>query len=311
MRCLVTGGAGFIGSHIQDELIKLGYQVTVVDNLSSGKKAYLNPKAKFYKLDIRSASEILDLFKKLKPEVVFHLAAQIEVPYSMAHPLEDTQINILGTLNILEACKLTGVKKIIYSNTGGAYYGDVPQKNLPVTEDYPVSLPTSFYGVSKAASEQYVKLYSHVYGMSYVALRYANVYGPRQDGNREAGIVAIFTTKMLAGETPVINGDGLHTRDYIYVGDVVAANIAALNYKNNDYFNISTGIPTSNNEVFATLEGYLKTGKPVEHGPDRPGDARHVILSAQKAKSRLKWSNEVNFKEGVRLTLEAYGWKSE
>ena len=311
MRCLVTGGAGFIGSQIQDKLIELGHQVLIVDNLRSGKKAFLNKKSKFYKIDIRSANKILDLFKKLKPEVVFHLAAQNEVSYSMAHPMEDTQINILGTLNILEACKLTGVKKIIYSNTGGAYYGDVPDEDLPITEDYPVSLPTSFYGVSKAAAEQYIKLYSHLYGSSYVSLRYANVYGPRQDGNREAGIVAIFTSKILAGETPVINGDGLHTRDYIYVGDVVAANIAALSYEKNDYFNISTGVPTTNNEVYAILEGYLKTGKPVKYGPERPGDARHVILSPEKAKSRLGWSDQVNFREGVRLTLESYGWKSE
>lgn len=307
MKCLVTGGAGFIGSHIQDELIKLGHRVIIVDNLSSGKKKYIDPKSDFHKLDVRSADKILNLFKKVKPDAVFHLAAQIEVPYSMTHPLEDAQINILGTLNVLDACKQTGVKKVIYTNTGGAYYGDIPQSDLPISEDHPVPHPTSFYGVSKASAEQYVKLYSHIYGLSYVSLRYANVYGPRQDGNRESGIVAIFTTKMISGEVPVINGDGLHSRDYVYVGDVAAANVAALNYKKSDYFNIATGVPTDNNKVFATLENYLKTGKPAVYGPDRPGDARHVILSPKKAKSLLKWSPKVSFEQGVRLTLKSYG----
>ena len=184
MKCLITGGAGFIGSHVQDKLIKLGHHVIIVDNLRSGKKANLNPVSEFYKLDIRSAEKILDIFKTTRPEAVFHLAAQNEVSYSMAYPVEDTQINVLGMLNILEASKSVCVQKIIYSNTGGAYYGDVPEPDLPITEDHPVSFPTSFYGVSKAAAEQYLKVYSHIYGLSYVSLRYSNVYGPRQDGNR-------------------------------------------------------------------------------------------------------------------------------
>jgi UDP-glucose 4-epimerase len=308
MKCLITGGAGFIGSHIQDKLLKLGHKVYIIDNLRSGKKSNLDPRSEFHKIDIRSFGKVISLFKKVKPEAVFHLAAQNEVPYSMEHPLEDTKINILGTLNILNACKLTGVKKIVYSNTGGAFYGDVPESDLPIPEDYTVKYPTSFYGVSKAAAEQYLKLYDYVYGLPYVSLRYSNVYGPRQDGNREAGIVAIFTTKMISGEIPRINGDGLHTRDYVYVGDVVDANVAALNYSKSDYFNISTGIPTSNNAVFSTLESYLKTGKPATYGPERPGDARHVTLSPEKAVSLMGWSPKVDFKQGVKLTLESYGY---
>lgn len=310
MKCLITGGAGFIGSHIQDKLLELGHKVTIIDNLQSGKKTNLDPRSEFYKVDIRSADKIMSIFEKVRPDVVFHLAAQNEVPYSMEHPMKDTEINIIGTLNILEAGKSAGIKKIIYSNTGGAYYGDVPESDLPIPEDYAVKHPTSFYGVSKAAAEQYIKLYNYIYGLSYVSLRYSNVYGPRQDGNREAGIVAIFTTKMLSKEVPRINGDGLHTRDYIYVGDVVDANIAALNYKSSDYFNISTGIPTSNNSVFSTLESYLKTGNPATYGPDRPGDARHVTLSPKKAKLLLSWSPKTNFKQGVKLTLESYRYKS-
>ena len=309
MRCLVTGGAGFIGSHIQDKLIELGHHVIILDNLRSGKKEYVNPKSEFHNIDIRSKDEITSLFNKTKPDVVFHLAAQNEVPYSMDHPFEDAEINILGMLNILEAGKTIGVKKFIYSNTGGAYYGDVQESDLPISEDFPVTYPTSFYGVSKAAAEQYLKLYSHIYGLSYVSLRYSNVYGPRQDGNREAGIVAIFTTKMINGKVPVIFGDGLHTRDYIYVGDVVDANVAALNYPNSDYFNIATGKATSNNEVYNTLESYLKTGKKVVYGHDRPGDARHVTLSPKKAIKLLHWSPKINFMQGVRLTLESYGKK--
>jgi UDP-glucose 4-epimerase len=306
MKCLITGGAGFIGSHIQDKLIELGHEVGIIDSMRSGKKANLNPKSEFFEIDVRDQKQVPEIFAKFKPDAVFHLAAQNEVPYSMAHPDEDTDINILGMINILNASKASGVKKFIYSNTGGAYYGDVPGSDLPISEDHPVPLPTSFYGVSKAAAEQYLKLYGHVYGLPWVALRYSNVFGPRQDGNREAGIVAMFVTKMISKQIPTINGDGLHTRDYVYVGDVVAANIAALTYSKNDYFNISTATRVSNNQVFATIEKYLHTGfKPI-YGPDRPGDARHVSLNNAKAAKLLSWSPKISFDEGVRLTLKFY-----
>jgi len=306
MKILITGGAGFIGSHIQDALIELGHEVAIVDSLRSGKTENVHPKAKFWQVDIRDNQKLPEVFAEFKPEIVYHLAAQNEVPHSMSHPQEDIDINILGGFNLLECCKANNVKKLIYSNTGGAYYGEVPDSSLPITEDEPIKKPSSFYGVSKATFEQYLKLYSTVFGLSYVSLRYANVYGPRQAGNKEAGIIAIFTTKMLEGVTPTIFGDGGHTRDYVYVGDVVAANIKALTYTQNDYFNICTSVETSNNQVYEALEAVLQTGKPAKYGPDRPGDVRRNVLSNTKAKKLLNWSPEVSLKDGVQKTVEFY-----
>ncbi len=306
MRILITGGAGFIGSHIQDALIAAGHEVAILDSLRSGNTSNLHPKSVFHQVDIRDTQKVPEIFKSFIPEAVFHLAAQNEVPHSMSHPQEDLDINIVGGFNLLEACRQTGVKKLIYSNTGGAYYGEVPESALPITEDEPIKKPTSFYGVSKATFEQYLKLYSTVFGLSYVSLRYSNVYGPRQAGNKEAGIIAIFTTKMLAGETPTIFGDGGHTRDYVYVADVVAANLAALDYSQNDYFNICTSVETSNNQVYAALESVLKTGKPANYGPDRPGDVRRNVLSNTKAKKLLNWSPKTDLASGVHQTVEFY-----
>ncbi len=305
MRALITGGAGFIGSHIQDKLIDLGHKVAVVDNLRSGKKENLNPQAKFYELDIRD--EKLDqVFSEFMPEIIFHLAAQNEVPYSMDHPFEDQDMNIVGMMKLMELSAKYKVNKVIYSNTGGAYYGDLSQDKIPTREDTPVLKPTSFYGVSKASAELYLKLYGNLKNIAWVSLRYANVYGPRQDGNKEAGVIAIFTSKLLKKEIPKINGDGFHTRDYVYVGDVVEANIKAIDYPENDYFNISTATEVSNNQVFETIEAELKTGIAVEHGPNRPGDPLHVTLDNTKAKEKLGWEPKVDFKTGVKLTVEYY-----
>jgi len=306
MNILVTGGAGFIGSHIQDRLIALGHKVGIIDNLRSGKKANLHPQSVFFEIDIRDQKHIPKIFSDFQPQAVFHLAAQNEVPYSMDHPFEDADINITGMINLLESSRLHGLPKFIYSNTGGAYYGEVPDSHLPLPEDEPVLAPTSFYGVSKAAAEQYLRLYGQVYRLPWVSLRYSNVYGPRQDGNREAGIVAIFTQKLHQKQTPTIHGDGLHTRDYVFVSDVVDANIAALDYPTNDYFNISSGSATSNLAVFDTLESRFKTGFKPQMGPDRPGDVRHNSLSPTKAKKLLGWTPKTPFPEGIRLTVAYY-----
>ena len=306
MKILITGGAGFIGSHIQDACIESGHIVAILDNFRSGKKENIHPKSTLFEVDIKDSQEVLKAFEKFRPEAVFHLAAQNEVPYSMEHPLEDLQANIVGTFNLLEAAKITGVKKIIYSNTGGAYYGEVPETDLPITEDHPVKFPTSFYGVSKATAEQYLKLYAQVFGISYVSLRYSNVYGPRQAGNKEAGIVAIFTTKMLDGVIPTINGDGTHTRDYVFVSDVVSANMLALNYPHNDYFNISTSTEISNNKVYETLSQLLQITTPVNHGPERPGDVKRNSLSNTKATQLLNWSPKYDFSTGVAETVKFY-----
>lgn len=306
MKCLVTGGAGFIGSHIQDKLIELGHEVAVLDNLRSGKRENINPQAKFFEVDIVDKSGLEKAFLEFKPEVIFHLAAQNEVPYSMDHPFEDEKMNILGTLNLLQTSKESGVKKFIYSNTGGAFYGDVPEKDLPISEDHPIGKPTSFYGVSKNCAEVYVKLYGHVFKLPWVSLRYSNVYGPRQDGNKEAGVVAIFTQKLLAHDPPFIFGDGLNTRDYIYVMDVVEANIKALDFEASDAFNISTGVRTNNIEVFNTIERELNTGIKIQFSDPRVGDALHNSLSPQKAKEKLGWTPKTDFKTGVKLTTQYY-----
>lgn len=307
MKCIVTGGAGFIGSHLQDRLVSLGHDVLVIDNMRSGKAENLNPKAKFIEVDIRDKARIHQIFNEFQPNVVFHLAAQNEVPYSMEHPEEDLDMNINGTLNLLNAANSLQKKpKFIYSNTGGAYYGDVDADMVPIKEDNPVTKPTCFYGVSKTCAEIYLKLFGHVYGIPWVALRYANVYGPRQDGNREAGVVAIFTNKMLKGEVPTIFGDGSHTRDYVFVDDVVDANIAALNYDKNDYFNVSTEVQTSNKQVFDTLESVINTGLKVIYGPARSGDALISALSAQKALNLMGWKAKTSFLEGIRQTVAYY-----
>jgi UDP-glucose 4-epimerase len=309
MKCLVTGGAGFIGSHIVDRLIDLGHEVAVIDNLRSGKKENLHQNAQFFEVDVTDKPSLEKTFDEFKPEVVFHLAAQNEVPYSMEHPFEDEQMNIVGMMNLCEASAKIGVKKIVYSNTGGAYYGDVTENALPIKEDQPILKPTSFYGVSKASAELYLKLYGNLHNFQWVSLRYSNVYGPRQAGNREAGVIAIFTSKMLAGEVPTINGQGEHTRDYVYVGDVVEANVKALEFAGSDYFNISTGTETSNLEVFQAIENELKTGKQPNFGPNRPGDAQHVYLDPFKAAEKLDWQAKVNFAEGVKRTVEYYAKK--
>jgi len=234
MKILVTGGAGFIGSHVVDAYLELGHEVVVVDNLSSGSIENLNPKAKFYEMDIRD-SDIEDLFKNEKPDVVNHHAAQMDVRKSVEDPIYDADVNIIGSLNLLQNCIKYGVKKFIFASTGGAIYGE--QDYFPADEEHPTR-PLSPYGVAKLTVEKYLYFYKEVHGLNYVVLRYANIYGPRQNPHGEAGVVAIFTSKMLKGEQPVINGDGFQTRDYTFVGDVVRANVLALSYEKSDVFNI-------------------------------------------------------------------------
>ncbi len=311
MKALITGGAGFIGSHIQDKLISLGHNVAVVDNLRSGKTQNLNQKSKFYKIDIRNYDDLKGAFVDFQPEAIFHLAAQNEVPYSMDHPYEDEDINIRGMINILLLAKEFEVKKFIYSNTGGAFYGEVPLSDMPTSEDQIVRQPTSFYGVSKSSAELYLKLFGYAHHLPWVSLRYANVYGPRQEGNRESGVVAIFTKKLLKKEPPTIYNKGVNTRDYIHVSDVVSANIAALLYPKNDYFNISTGIQTSTIDVFNLIEGQLKTRvKPIMAGP-RTGDQLNNTLSPKKAKKLLGWEPAISFPEGIKITLKYYLQKTK
>lgn len=300
MRILVTGGAGFIGSNIADAYINEGHEVVIVDDLSSGTLANVNRAAKFIKMDIRDP-KIAEIFRENRFDVMNHLAAQMDVRRSVADPLFDSKVNVEGTLNLLENCAKYNVKKVIFSSTGGAIYGE--QDYFPADENHPTT-PLSPYGIAKLAVEKYLFFYKEVHGLSYVVLRYANVYGPRQNPHGEAGVVAIFTDKMLRGEQPVINGDGKQTRDYVYVGDVVRANVLALKHEESDVFNIGTGIETDVNVLFNRLR--VATGAAVEekHAPAKSGEQMRSVIDASKAKRLLGWEPTMDLDQGIKLTVE-------
>lgn len=301
-KILVTGGAGFIGSNLVDALIEKGYQVVVVDNLYSGKKENINKKAKFYEVDICDKN-LEEVFKKEKPEIVDHHAAQIDLRKSVADPLFDAKVNILGSINLLNNCLKYGVKKIIFASTGGAIYGDASV--LPTPEDYP-AWPVSPYGIAKLTVEHYLYFYYTAYKLPYIALRYGNVYGPRQDPHGEAGVVAIFTQKMLERKKPIINGDGKQTRDFVFVGDVVNANLLALKSNFVGPINIGTGIQTNVNKIFRILNNL--TGKKAKevHGEAKTGEQKTSCLSIKRAKKILGWEPKVELEEGLKRTVEYF-----
>ena len=300
MKFLVTGGAGFIGSHLVDRLIKGGHKVVVIDNLSTGRKENLNPKAKFYKIDICSY-RISQIFKKEKPEVVFHYAAQIDVRKSVKDPVEDAKINILGTLNILENCKKYNIRKVIFASTGGAIYGDADI--VPTPETYP-ELPLSPYGIAKLTIEKHLSYYYKVFGLPYVSLRLANVYGPRQNSKGEAGVVAIFCDKMLSKKQPIINGDGKQTRDFVFVDDVVEANISALKKDKVGIFNIGTARETDVNTLFKKLRELTDSKCAKIHGPTLPGEQKRSCLDYSEAKRELGWQPKYSLDKGLKKTVE-------
>jgi UDP-glucose 4-epimerase len=302
LNILVTGGAGFIASHIVDAYIADGHKVIVVDNLSTGFLENINPQAKFYQLDIRS-EKLEDVFQKEKIDVVNHLAAQMDVRRSVSDPKFDASVNVVGGLNVFESAKKHRVKKIIFSSTGGAIYGE--QDYFPADEEHPTRT-LSPYGITKLCTEKYLFFYHAVYGMKYVILRYANIYGPRQNPHGEAGVVAIFCNKMLKGEQPVINGDGKQTRDYTFVGDVVHANRAALQYDGSDIFNIGTGIETDVNKLFLELRSYLHPSCPEQHAPAKAGEQQRSVISSKKIESALGWKPAIQLEEGLRVTAEYF-----
>jgi UDP-glucose 4-epimerase len=304
VRILVTGGAGFIGSHVVDAFLAAGHAVSVVDNLATGNPAWLTGKpVRLHVLDLRAA-RLADVFEAERPEVVAHLAAQASVGRSVVDPAFDAGVNVIGGLNLLECCRRTGVRRVIYSSSGGAGYGDTDA--IPTPEHHP-SLPSSPYGVSKLAMEHYAAALGAIHGWSAVALRYAKVYGPRQNPAGEAGVVAIFCDRLLQGQSPVINGDGTQTRDYTYVEDVAAANLAALGRPQaRGAFNIGTGVETSVNELFARLArsaGF--DGTPI-HGPARPGEQRRSCLDPARAAHDLGWRPSVSLDEGLARTFEFF-----
>lgn len=306
MNILVTGGAGFIGSHVVDAYINDGHTVIVVDDLSAGFKENVNPRAEFYKLDIRS-EELEKIFDKHNIEIVNHHAAQMDVRKSVADPKYDASLNILGGLNVFETARRRGARKFIFSSTGGAVYGE--QDYFPADEQHPLR-PLSPYGITKLCTEKYLFYYKEVYGIDYVVLRYANVYGPRQNSHGEAGVVAIFAEKMLHGDQPIINGDGKQTRDYTYVGDVVKANLLALHSNGSDVFNIGTGTETSVNEIFLKLRQHLNPSCLENHGPAKQGEQQRSVVSYEKIQKRLGWSPSVSLNEGIRMTAEFFKKKA-
>jgi UDP-glucose 4-epimerase len=307
MKILVTGGAGFIGSHIADAFISHGHQVAIIDNLVTGRRENLNPQATFYEMDICDPA-IAEIFQREQFDAVCHQAAQMDVRRSVAEPRYDAEVNILGTLNLLQQCKNTDVKKNLFASTGGAIYGE--QIQFPADEEHP-TWPVSPYGISKLACEKYIYFFAQTYGLRYAFLRYANVYGPRQNPHGEAGVVAIFSTRLLSGEQAVINGDGKQTRDYVYVGDVVRANLLALNYPGNNYFNIGTGIETDVNTIFHWLNDAAGVGMREHHGPAKEGEQQRSVLSNEKARRLLDWQPRVPLKDGLAETIAWFRQRSK
>lgn len=302
MKVLITGGAGFIGSNVADGLLEKNYKVIIVDNLSNGKKENIPPGAKFYRCDIRD-KKLYDIFKAEKPAVIIHNAAQLSVRVSVEDPLMDADINIIGGLNVINACRIYNVEKIIFASSGGTVYGE--QKYFPADEKHPTH-PISPYGAAKLATENYLYYFYNAYGLKYISLRYANIYGPRQDPYGEAGVVAIFSSKMIEGKSAVINGDGLQTRDYVYVGDAVDANLRAIESGFVGPLNIGTGRETTVVRLFNILKKVSgKASIEEAHGPSREGEQRRSQLSSELAGKMLGWQSKVSIEEGLKLT---YHW---
>ncbi len=302
MRVLVTGGAGFIGSHIVDRLVLEGHTVSVIDNLSTWKSENLNREAEFYKLDIENP-RIEKVFKKVKPEVICHLAAQMDVRRSVADPAFDAKTNIIGMINLLENAVRYGTRKVIFSSTGGAIYGEGGP--YPTAEDH-TARPVSPYGISKLTGEHYLYYYQVMYGLNYVALRFANVYGPRQDPFGEAGVVAIFTKKMLKNEQPLINGNGMQTRDYVYVEDIVNAVMLAIENNVSDTFNVGTGVESTVNDLFKILVELTGSNVREMHGPAKKGEQMRSSLSFDKIRKTLEWEPTVPLRTGLANTVEFF-----
>ena len=298
---LVTGGAGFIGSHIVDALIKENYQVVIVDNLSAGQKENINKEAKFYKADITDKEKLAEIFAAEKPEAVFHLAAQASVIVSAKDPVKDVKTNIIGTINLLECCRDYKVKKFIFSSTGGAIYGNKAPR--PTPETYSPD-PQSPYGIDKFTAEKYIDFYKKNYGLLPIILRYSNVFGPRQNPKGAAGVIAIFGSKMLKNEPIEVFGDGTQTRDYIYVSDVVAANLAALKSNASNIYNISTSKETSIKELVENIKKLTGSGSQVEYKGGRAGELQVSCLDNTRAKIELGWTPQTDLIKGIEKTIE-------
>lgn len=304
MRALITGGAGFIASHVADAYVAAGHDVAILDNLSRGSSNNLNTKARFYHGDIQDAEFVESVFQKEQPEVINHHAAQMDVRRGVREPLFDASVNILGSLNILQCAVAHRTGRIIYVSTAGAAYGE--PKQIPVPEDYAIN-PITPYGITKHTVEHYLFTYRVLYGLNYVVLRYGNVYGPRQSSQGEAGVFAMFCEQMLAGIQPVIYGDGNKIRDYVYIDDVVRANLAAIRRGDGEIFNIASGEETKDQEVFDLVRELLgKSDVRPSYVPRRPGEIDKICLDIGKAKRLLQWTPEVSLRRGATETVKYF-----
>jgi UDP-glucose 4-epimerase len=300
---MITGGAGFIGSHIADAYLAAGHDVHIVDNLSTGKPQNISDGVRLHQADLLDREAMNDLFRSVQPEVVNHHAAQASVKVSTGDMVHDLLENAGGTARVVELCAQHGVQKVIYASSGGTVYGN-PER-LPLDESHPLT-PVSPYGVSKLTGEHYVRLGAQLFGLRTTVVRYSNAFGPRQDPHGEAGVVAIFTGKMLAGEQCTIDGDGEQRKDYVYVGDIARANVLALTSGDGETLNIGSGHGTSVNKIFDALKEHTGTEVPPRYGPPRPGDVRDFWLDPTRATSVMGWRAEVDFEEGIRKTVEWY-----
>jgi UDP-glucose 4-epimerase len=297
MKAVVTGGAGFIGSHLADELVSLGYTVHVIDNLSTGSREHVPPQAVLHVIDVRS-SEASDLILREKPDVVFHQAAQVDVIRSIRDPMYDTSVNILGTVNLLTACRQASVEKFVYASSC-AVYGDLTDELI--REDSP-TCPISYYGISKLTPESYIRMFHRLHGLSYTILRYGNVYGPRQTPTGEGGVVSIFLNRLKSGLPLIVYGDGEQTRDFVHVKDVVRANIAAINRGHNEIIQVGTATRTSVNQLIASLQDIHGSSIDTVQESERPGDVRHSCLDNRKARHVLGWRPQYNLQTGLGET---------
>ena len=302
MRIIVTGGAGFIGSHLVDRFIALGHRVSVIDNLATGFRRNLNPKARFYEEDIRNTTRILGIFRREKPEIVCHQAAIAEVVRSLRDPLPTLEVNVQGTVNLLMAAGESRIRKFLFASTGGAIYGE--PKKIPAGEDTPPA-PLSPYGLSKLLGEECIRYYARTCGFQYLLLRYPNVYGPRQNPRGEAGVVAIFAGLMKRGDRPTIFGDGSKARDYLYVEDVVRANVLGLKRGRNETLNLGWGRKVTDQKIFDTLAGRMGCPKPPRYAPFRKGEVNRIALDARRAGRRIGWRPSITLDAGIREYLKA------
>jgi len=307
MKILITGGAGFIASNIADRYLELGHQVVIVDNLVTGQQENIPAAAKFYEMDICD-EKIKNIFELERPDMVSHHAAQMDVRKSVAEPVYDATVNILGSINLLQNAACFKVKKFIFASTGGAVYGE--QDYFPADENHPTR-PVSPYGITKLSVEKYLYFYHLNYGLTYTIFRYANVYGPRQNPHGEAGVIAIFTKKLLRKEQPVINGEGTQTRDYVFVGDVVKANVLALSLGDNQIYNIGTGIETDVNTLFQKIAGSMDHPVKEVHGPGQPGEQLRSVLDYSHIKKNLGWTPAVDLDTGLKKTVQFFREKAE